>query len=122
MPINSKSMESLLLTPENNTLHLHARDGISSVYINYLMLENGQSFSQYPTLVMTVIDEDNLVLWSDGLQPYYQSQTATEARIEQSFAIWGQLTITLSNNGQQPDHQGYLIRLYYTLRPEPLSQ
>lgn len=122
MPINSKPMESLLLTPENNALHLHARDGISSVQINYLVLETGQPFSQYPSLVLSILDEDKLVLWSDGLQPYYQSQTATEARIEQSFAIWDQLTITLSDTSQQPDHQDYLIRLYYTLKTDRLPQ
>ncbi|GAB3788091.1 hypothetical protein GCM10028818_54160 [Spirosoma horti] len=115
-------MESLLLTPENNALHLHARDGISSVQINYLVLETGQPFSHYPTLVMTIIDEDNLVLWSNRLQTYYQSQNATEARIEQSFAIWDQLTITLSDTSQQPEHRDYLIRLYYTLKTDRLPQ
>ncbi|MCX6213586.1 hypothetical protein [Spirosoma sp.] len=115
-------MESLLLTPENNALHLRARDGISSVQINYLVLETGQPFSHYPTLVMTVIDEDNLVLWSNRLQTFYQSQNATEARIEQSFAIWDQLTITLSDTSQQPDRPDYLIRLYYTLNTESIPQ
>jgi len=122
MLTNWKSMESLLLTPENNALHLHARDGITSVHINHLILENGQSFNQYPSLVLSILDEDKLVLWSDGLQPYYQSQTATEARIEQSFAIWDQLTITLSDTSQQPEHRGYLIRLYYTLKTDSLPQ
>lgn len=127
MLINSNVMESTLLTAENNRFHLHARDGLSSVQINHLVLENGQPFSQYPGLALTISDEANLVMWSGKLVPYCRPDTPTEAYIEESFAIWDQLTIGLEWNQTGENQPGshlkeFSIRLFYTLNPDRFAQ
>lgn len=108
-------MKSVLLTPENNRLHLHARDDIRAVRVDRLVSENEMTFAHYPALSLAIIDEANLVLWSEELYPYAPPDTPNEATVSRTFAVWECLTINLDTHGEAFD---FSIRLYYTINPE----
>lgn len=108
--------DTVLLTPENNRVHLHARDQIRAVRIDKLVSENELTVAHYPALTLVVLDEANLVLWSDELHPTAaHPDEPRQARVERTFAVWDSLTIGI-NTHQEPFD--FCIRLYYTLNPD----
>lgn len=111
--------DSVLLTPLGNRIHLHARDGIRSVRIERLVSENEMTFAHYPALSLAIIDEANLVLWSEELYTYTQPDTPNLATVDRRFAVWESLTMSVETHGEAFD---FSVRLYYTINPEePLS-
>lgn len=112
-------MESVLLTPENNRVHLHTRDDIRAVRIDRLVSENEMTFAHYPALALAIIDEANLALWNQELYTYTQPDTPNLATVDWTFAVWESLTMSLETHGEAFD---FSIRFYYTINPdEPLS-
>ena len=81
-------MESVLLTPENNRVHLHTRDDIRAVRIDRLVSENEMTFAHYPALALAIIDEANLALWNQELYTYTQPDTPNLATVDRTFAVW----------------------------------
>ncbi|MFD2933639.1 hypothetical protein [Spirosoma flavum] len=105
-------MESILLTHENNRIAFHAREGIQAVRFDRLVAEDNQSLPA--DLVLTVTDENNLVLWSHSLN----DSAGTGKSINYTVAVWERLEISLLRSGSftEPD-QDVAIRLFYTLNP-----
>lgn len=108
--------DTVLLTPQNNWVHLHARDEIRAVRIEKLVWETELTVAHYPALTLAVIDEANLMLWSDELHPMVAHPDEPRlAIVERTFAVWDSLTIGI-NTLQEP--LDFCIRLYYTINPE----
>ncbi len=63
-------IDSVLLTPTGNKVHLHARDYSRSVRLNRLISENELTFAHYPVLSLSIADEAGLVLWSEEVYAY----------------------------------------------------
>lgn len=110
-----KAMNSVLLTPENNRVHLHARDGIRSVRIDRLVSENELTFAHYPSLSLATYDEAGFLLWTEELYSYAHADRPQEAPVDQTFAVWESLTIGIDAHGEAFD---FLIRVYYTINPD----
>ncbi|GAB2562251.1 hypothetical protein [Spirosoma aerophilum] len=110
-----KKENHVLLTPTGNKVHLHARDDIRSVRVDRLVSENDLTFAHYPALSLAIVDEADLVLWSEELYPYALPETPSEAIIGRTFAVWESLTIEIDTHGESFD---FSIRVYYTLNPD----
>jgi hypothetical protein len=116
MDTNSlERIDSVLLTPTGNKVHLHARDNIRSVRVNRLISENELTFAHYPALSLSIADEAGLVLWSEEIYAYALPEKPDEALIESTFAVWESLTIGIETHGEAFD---FSIRVYYTVNPD----
>ncbi len=107
--------DSILFTSQNNRIHLDARDGIRAVRINEIVPEDEMTLVHYPALRLAVIDESDLVLWSDELYKHIQPEAPGRAFISRTFAVWGSLTISIKTMQELP---GLRVRVHYTLNPE----
>lgn len=108
-------IDSVLLTPTGNKVHLHARDDSRSVQVNRLISENELTFAHYPVLSLSIADEAGLVLWSEGVYAYVFPEKPDEAQIESTFAVWESPPIGIETHGEAVD---FSIRVYYTLNPD----
>lgn len=109
-------LQSVLLTPTNNRLHLHAKDNIRAVRIDRVIIVNASALEGSYTLTLTIWDEDNLQLWS--YDEVIDREDKNEVLIDRIFAVWDTMTVAINANDKVGPLQEFRANLFYTLNPE----
>ncbi|MBN8826899.1 MULTISPECIES: hypothetical protein [unclassified Spirosoma] len=115
--------DSIQLTTTGNQLQVHVRDGIKSIRIDSMVREKpGEAMIQMP-LLLTVLDEAELVIWNEEIDFVSTGPFTVEAITNQRFAVWEHLTIRVSAHPERSDRSGqdFSVYLFFTLNPDDES-